>query len=406
MAIKALEISRLQPRSTAYKVADDHGLYLQVQPSGARLWRLKFRFRGVEKKLALGKYPEVSLKEARVKRDEARRLLANGIDPAAAKRQAAIEASISAATTFKLVADEFIEKMEREGKKAATIKKARWFRDLVDHDIGHRPVSDVTPHELLNALRKVERKGHHETAQRLRAFVGRVFRYAIVTMRAKDNPADLLRGALTAPQVTHHAAILDPKLVGELLRSIEGYSGKPETMIALKIAPHVFVRPGELRQAEWQEFDLEGAVWRIPAEKMKMAQPHAVPLSTQVIELLRELRSLGNAGRYLFPAFHTTLRCMSENTLNSALRRLGYSGDEMTSHGFRAVASTLLNESGLWHPDAIERSLAHKDPDQVRAAYHRGAHWAERVRMMQWWSDYLDQLRDGAQILTPAFRRA
>lgn len=292
MAIKALEISRLQPRTTAYKVADEHGLYLQVQPSGARLWRLKFRFRGIEKKLALGQYPEVSLKEARAKRDEARRLLASGVDPAAAKRHAAIEATISAATTFKLVADEFIEKMEREGKKAVTIKKARWFRDLVDHDIGHRPVSEITPHELLNALRKVERKGHHETAQRLRAFAGRVFRYAIVTMRAKDNPADLLRGALTAPQVTHHAAILDPKLVGELLRSIEGYAGKPETLIALKIAPHVFVRPGELRQAEWQEFDLEGAVWRIPATKMKMAQPHAVPLSTQVIELLHQLRGL------------------------------------------------------------------------------------------------------------------
>ncbi|NML08341.1 integrase arm-type DNA-binding domain-containing protein [Sphingomonas sp. G-3-2-10] len=406
MAIKALEISRLQPRTTAYKVADDHGLYLQIQPSGAKLWRFKFRFRGVEKKLSIGKYPEVSLKAAREKRDDARRMLSNGIDPAAAKRQAIVEATIGAATTFRLVADEFVDKMEREGKKAVTIKKARWFRDLVDQDIGHRPVSEVTPHELLNALRKVERKGHHETAHRLRAFASRVFRYAVVTLRAKDNPADLLRGALTAPQVTHHAAILDPKLVGALLRSIEGYSGKQETHIALKIAPHVFVRPGELRQAEWQEFDLDAAVWRIPAAKMKMAQPHAVPLSTQVIGLLRQLRGLSNAGSFLFPAFHTTRRCMSENTLNSALRRLGYGGDEMTSHGFRAVASTLLNESGLWHPDAIERSLAHKDPDQVRAAYHRGAHWAERVRMMQWWSDYLDQLRDGAQILTPSFRRA
>ncbi|MEN7538692.1 tyrosine-type recombinase/integrase [Aurantiacibacter flavus] len=348
----------------------------------------------------------MSLKEARAKRDEARRLLANGIDPAAAKRQAIIEATIGAATTFKLVADEYIEKMEREGKKAATIKKSRWFRDLLDRDIGHRPVSEITPHELLTAIRKVERKGHHETAQRLRSFAGRVFRYAIVTMRAQENPADLLRGALTAPQVKHHAAILEPELFGELLRAIEGYSGKPETLIALKIAPHVFVRPGELRKAEWHEFDLEGAVWRIPGEKMKMAQPHAVPLSSQVVELLGQLRALSNAGSYLFPAFHTTRRCMSENTLNSALRRLGYGGDEMTSHGFRAVASTLLNESGLWHPDAIERSLAHKDPDQVRAAYHRGAHWAERVRMMQWWSDHLEQLRDGAKIFTPVFRRA
>jgi integrase len=406
MTLNIAEIRASQPRAKPYKLADEKGLFLLIQPSGARLWRLKFRFRGVEKKMALGQYPEISLKTAREKRDEARRLLAEGVDPVASKKQAELEAAIGAANTFRTIADEYIEKMEREGKSPATLRKARWFRDLLELDIGHRPIAEITPHELLEALRKVERRGHHETAQRLRAFAGRVFRYAIVTLRAKTNPADLLRGALTAPRVKHYAAILDPAKVGELLRAIDGYEGRPETRAALRLAPHLFVRPGELRQAEWKEIDFDAAVWRIPAEKMKMAQPHVVPLSSQALALFREVRSLGNPGSYVFPAFHTSQRCMCENTLNAALRRIGYTGDEMTSHGFRATASTLLNESGLWHPDAIERALAHRDHNQVRAAYHRGAHWAERVKMAQWWSDHLDQLRDGAEVVRPEFRRA
>ena len=264
----------------------------------------------------------------------------------------------------------------------------------------------MTPHELLAALKRVERRGHHETAQRLRAFAGRVFRYAIATLRSDRNPADVLRGALVVHRVRHHAAVLEPPLVGELLRAIEGYSGRPETKIALQILPHTIVRPGELRKAEWREIDFDTAIWRIPGERMKMKIPHVVPLSTQAIELLKALRKIGNPSSFLFPAFHTSQRPMCENTLNSALRRLGYSREDMTSHGFRATASTLLNESGLWHPDAIERSLAHQDRDNVRAAYHRGSHWAERVRMAQWWSDYLEQLRDGAKILRPVFGAA
>jgi integrase len=405
MTLNIAEIRASQPRAKPYKLTDEKGLFLLIQPSGARLWRFKFRFRGIEKKMALGQYPEISLKMAREKRDEARRMLADGIDPVASKKQAALEAAISAANTFRTVADEYIEKMEREGKAAATMRKTRFLRDLLEPDIGHRPIAEITPHELLDSLRKVERRGHHETAQRLRAFAGRVFRYAIVTLRAQTNPADVLRGALTAPQVKHYAAILDPAKVGELLRAIEAYEGRPETQAALKLAPHLFVRPGELRQAEWKEIDFDAAVWRIPAEKMKMAQPHVVPLSTQSLALFRGVRRLGNSGDYVFPAFHTSRRCMSENTLNASLRRIGYTGEEMTSHGFRATASTLLNESGLWHPDAIERALAHRDQNQVRAAYHRGAHWAERVKMSQWWSDYLDQLRDGAEIIRPEFRR-
>ncbi len=321
----------------------------------------------------------------------------------AIRLQAKLEAELAAHTTFRVVADEFIEKMEKEGKAPATIKKARWFRDLLEPAIGHRPISEITAHELLKALQKLERKGHHESAIRMRSFAGRIFRYAVATLRAQHNPADILRGALVTPKVKHHAAILEPVKVGELLRAIDGYGGKIETKIALQLIPHVYLRPGELRKAEWPEIDFEAAIWRVPPERMKMRQLHAVPLSAQALTLLRQLRSLGNSGTFLFPANKTWLKPICENTLNVALRRLGFSSEEMTSHGFRAIASTLLNESGQWHPDAIERSLAHRERDQVRGAYHRGAHWDERVRMAHWWSDYLTKLRDGAEVLRPKF---
>jgi integrase len=401
--LTVVQIKALKPREKAYKVADGKGLYLAVQPSGSLIWRVKFRYHGVEKKITLGHYPAIGVKEAREKLEEARELLSGGIDPVAVKAQAKLQAEIAAATTFTVVADEYIRKMELEGKSPATLKKARWFRDLLEPYVGRRPVAAVTAHELLAALKRLERKGHHETAHRLRAFSGRIFRYAVSTLRAQHNPADILRGALIAPKVKHHAAVLDPIKVGELLRAIDSYSGRIETRIALQLAPHVFLRPGELRKAEWSEIDFGAAVWRIPAAKMKMGQAHVVPLSRQVMDLLQKLRALKNSGEFLFPAFHTSVRPMCENTLNVALRRLGYGSDEMTSHGFRAIASTLLNESGLWHPDAIERALAHSDRDHVRAAYHRGAHWAERVKMAQWWSDHLEQLRDGAEIIYPQF---
>jgi len=402
--LTTVQIRSLKPESRPFKVPDGDGLYLLVQPSGSLLWRFRFKVFGVERKLSLGSFPETSLQQARRKRDEARAQLIDGIDPVEEKRQRKLEAEIAAKTTFQLVAEEYIQKMEREGKSPATIKKARWFLELLK-DIGKRPISAVTPHELLDTLKRVERRGHHETALRLRAFAGRVFRYGFATLRTDRNPADILRGALIVPQVKHHAAILEPKKVGELLRMIEDYSGRPETVFALRLAPHVFLRPGELRQAKWAEIDFVEKVWRVPAERMKMKQAHAVPLSRQSLYLLQELRSLARTSEFLFPALHTTQRPLSENTLNVALRRLGYGHDEMTSHGFRAMASTLLNESGLWHPDAIERALAHGERNKVRAAYHRGAHWAERVRMAQWWSDYLDQLRIGGKVLKGRFRK-
>lgn len=400
-----IEIKTLKPAIKPFKRGDELGLFILVHPSGSLLWRFKYRIFGIERSLSLGRYPGVTLKQGREKRDEARAMLAEGVDPIANKQQKTLNASIAAATTFGVVADEFIEKMEREGKAPATIKKARWFRDQFNASICRRPIAMVTPNELLDALKRVERRGHHETAQRLRAFAGRIFRYAISTLRADRNPADVSRGALTVPRVRHHGAILDPVKVGELLRAIDGYGGRPESKIALQLLAHTFVRPGELRQAEWAEIDFDAAVWRIPAERMKMKQSHVVPLSSQSLQILRDLRELGNCGNFLFPAFHTSLRPMCENTLNVSLRRLGYSRDEMTSHGFRATASTLLNESGHWHPDAIERALAHCDRDHVRAAYHRGVHWAERVKMAQWWSNHLKQLRDGATIIRPEFTK-
>jgi integrase len=368
------------------------------------LWRFRYKAHGIERKLSLGSFPDVSLAHARKKRDLAQGEIEDGQDPVEEKRQRKLKAELAARTTFKLVAEEYIQKMEREGRSPATLKKARWFLELLDK-IASRPISEITPHELLDALKRVEKRGHHETAQRLRAFTGRIFRYAFATLRADRNPADILRGALISPRVKHHAALIAPLKVGELLRAIDGYDGRPETRVALQLIAHVFLRPGELRQAKWSEIDFAEKVWRIPAERMKMKQPHTVPLSRQSLYLLNELRTLRKPSEFLFPSLYSPQRAMSDGTLNVALRRMGYGSDEMTSHGFRAMASTLLNESGLWHPDAIERALAHGEKDRVRAAYHRGTHWAERVRMAQWWSDHLDQLRMRGKVLKVKFRR-
>lgn len=379
------------------KLGDERGLFLLLQPSGGKLWRLKYRYLGKEKKLSLGIYPDVPLKVARQRRDEARALLANGADPASVKFDLEAKAKVAAANTFKSIADEYIDKSVREGRAAVTIGKTRWLLSLMESDLGKRPITEITPADLLGTLQKVEAKGHLETARRMRSLAGRIFRYAVATSRATADPSALLRGALVAPKVKHHAAILESQAVGGLLRAIDGYSGQPLTCLALKLTPHVFVRPGELRRAEWQEFNLDKAIWTIPADKMKMRDPHVVPLSKQALKLLEAAKVLSKGQRYVFSSLYPGDRPMSENTINAALRRLGYSETEMTAHGFRSTASTLLNESRKWSEDAIERALAHKDGNSVRGAYHRGAHWAERVEMAQWWSDYLDILRTDAQ---------
>lgn len=392
MPLSDLAIKALKPGPKAVKVSDEKGLFLLLTPSGSRLWRFKYRFNGKEKKLAFGSYPEIPLKEARRRRDEARSQIAHGVDPSEAKRALADAEAESARNSFSVIAEEYLQLMEKDGREAVTIKKSRWLLSLMEKDLGARPITEIKPPELLAVLRKTSDKGHYETARRMRSLASRVFRYAVATSRADGDPTSLLRGALPVPKVKHHSAIIDPKKVGALLRAIDGFDGQPLTKIALQLTPHLFVRPGELRRAEWPEFDLEKAVWTIPAEKMKMRRPHMVPLSRQALDLIHNAHALSARQKYVFSSLYPGNRPMSENTINAALRRLGFSGDEMTAHGFRAMAGTLLNESGKWNADAIERALAHQEVNAVRAAYLRGQHWEERVAMAQWWSDYLSDL--------------
>lgn len=399
MPLTIVAINAAKPRSKPYKLFDEKGLFLSVEPSGGRLWRLKYRFQGKEKKLALGAFPEIGLKVARDKRDAARKLVATGTDPAARRQMEKLHKAARAANAFEAVAVEYIAKKEREGLAPVTLSKARWLLQLLAPRIGSRPIAELTAPELLAALRVVEARGNLETARRMRSFAGRVLRYGIATGRAERDLSVDIRDALTAPTVAHRAAILEPAGVGKLLRAIEEYDGQASSVLALKLAPHVFVRPGELRHAEWNEIDFEKAVWVIPGCKTKMRKDHQVPLSQQSLGVLKVAKKLSGTATYVFPSSSSAQRSISENTLNGALRRMGFGKDEMTAHGFRAIASTLLNESGKWHPDAIERALAHGQNNGVRAAYHRGAHWNERVLMMQWWSDYLDTLRKGAKVI-------
>jgi len=393
MALTNTAILAAKPRKKPYKLFDGGGLYLSVEPTGGKLWRLKYRYAGKERKLSFGSFPDLGLKEARGKREAARQVLAAGSDPGAQKRLERLSKALGSANTFGAIADEFIAKREREGLAPVTLGKAQWLSNLLCEKIGRLPVREITVQELLVPLRVAEKEGNLETARRMRSFAGRVFRYAIATGRAdRDLSADI-KGALTAPKVTHRAAILDPQEVGKLLRAIDLYGGHVGTAQALKLAPHVFVRPGELRHAEWSEIDFERAIWVIPARKTKMRKDHTVPLSRQALEIVRLAQRVSGHRQYVFSSTSSTKRPISENTLNGALRRMGFGKECMSAHGFRAMASSLLNESGKWQPDAIERALAHGDSDAVRSAYNRGAYWDERVRMAQWWSDYLDNLK-------------
>ncbi len=402
MALTDTAIRSAKARDKDYKLADSGGLYLLVTAAGGKLWRLKFRMNGKEKKLALGSYPEIGLADARKARDAAREQVAKGADPAREKQRKRVHAKLAAENTFAAIADEYCAKRKRDGTNGwaeSTAVRSEYLLSLLLPSIGHLPIGEIEPRDVLAAVQKMERKGRLDSAKRTLQLASAVFRYAVATARLDSDPTRDLRGALTAPSVTHYAAITEPKGVGELLRAIDGYEGSGITRLALQLAPHVFVRPGELRHSEWSEIDLDGAVWTIPAGKMKMRKAHTVPLSRQAVAILREAYAVTGPSGFVFPSVRTRARPLSDNTLNGALRRLGYTSEQMTAHGFRAMASTLLNESGKWNPDAIERALAHGDSDKVRAAYHRGAHWQERLEMAQWWSDYLDTLRNGADIV-------
>lgn len=393
MPLYNTQILNLKPKEKPYKVSDFDGLYVTVTPTGSKLWHMKYRIDGREKRLSFGIYPNVTLAQARGFRDEARALLANGDDPSVIKKALKQTRRTASDQTFSRLAEAFMAKAVKEGRAPATQNKTAWLLGMANADFGSMPIIEVTSPMVLACLRKVEAKGNYETARRLRAKIGAVFRYAIATGAGETDPTYALRDALIRPQVTPRAAITDPKALGGLLRAIEKFEGQTTTRIALQLLALLAQRPGELRHARWDEFDLVGAVWSIPADRMKMRRPHRVPLPHAALELLEELHSLTGSGSLLFPSLRSLQRPMSENTLNGALRRLGYAGDEMTAHGFRATFSTNANESGLWNPDAIERALAHVEANEVRRAYARGEHWEERVRMADWWAGFLKELR-------------
>lgn len=389
-------IDAAKPKQKAYKLKDERGLYLLVQPNGARLWRLRFSLAGRESMLALGAYPDTSLKTARERRDEARKQVAAGISPAAQRRSA----RAAGAETFEAIGSEWLDK-QRLRMSAATLTKTTWLLEsLLFPYLGKRPIAGIEPPDLLAALRRTEARGRHESAHRAKGVAGKVFAYAIATARATRDPSADLRHALAPVVSRNRAAITDPLQIGQLLRALDGYGGQPGTEVALKLAPLLFVRPGELRHARWEEFRLDGAQpeWRIPGSRMKVRskEAHIVPLARQAVALLKHLSAMGGEKGLLFPSLRSGARPISENTLNAALRRLGYDKDTMTAHGFRAMASTSLNELGF-PPDVIELQLAHVERNKVRAAYNRAQRLPERRKMMQSWADYLDELRQDAR---------
>jgi integrase len=394
------KVRTAKPRGGEYKLFDGGGLFLLVTPSGGKLWRLKYRFDGKEKMLSFGPYPEIALSEARSKRDEARRQLVNGVDPGVV-RKVQKQAKTEEKETFELVAREWHTKFTATWTQghAGTIM-ARMQRDLFPW-IGLRPINEIRAPELLTVLRRVENRGALETAHRIRTIAGQVFRYAVATGRAERDPSGDLRGALPQPGEKHHAAVTDPKEVALLLKAIDGYQGHFVVKCALKLAPLFFVRPGELRNAEWAEIDLVEGAWNIPARKMKMKmkQAHLVPLCDQAIEILRELKQLTGTSQYVFPSGISFARPMSNNAILAALRRMGYDKDTMTGHGFRAMARTILDEVLNVRPEYIEHQLAHSVKDPLGRAYNRTTYLPERREMMQLWADYLDGLKKGAHVL-------
>ena len=390
MALSDTAIRNAKPAAKPFKLTDGEGMYLLVNKAG-RYFRFNYRFGGMRKTLALGVYPDVSLKQARERRDEARRLLAENIDPGEHRKVTKTVTASRTEDSFEAVTREWFAKNRAKWKETHAHDIIRRFERDVFPWVGPRPIKEITAPELLAFLRRIEERGTIETAHRAKQNCGQVFRYAIATGRVDRDPSADLKGALAPVVATHRASITDPGEIGALLRAIDSYQGTFVARCALQLAPMLFVRPGELRQAEWSEFDMEADEWRIAGAKMKMKATHIVPLARQAVAVLRELYPLTGSGRYVFPSVRTADRPMSENTVLSALRRMGYTTGEMCGHGFRSMASTRLNEMG-YNRDWIERQLAHSERDGVRAAYNYAEHLPERRKMMQAWADYLDQL--------------
>ncbi len=395
MPLTDRQIRTAKPTEKPYKLGDGGGLFLQITPKGSKLWRLKYRFDGKEKLLSLGAYPDVPLRAARMARDDAKSKLAASVDPSVIRKLERAEKEATEERTFAALATAYLEKKKRDGIKLVTIRKNRWLLDMANADFGDVPADKVKAPLILKTLQREEAKGNLEHAKRLKTVIGSVLRFGIALGWLDADPTPGLRGAIATRRTKSHAAITDPEKFGELLRSIDAYDGQLTTKYALKLIALLAPRPGELRQAKWEEFDFEKRIWSVPEERMKMGRPHRVPLSAAAVDLLEELRRLTGNSEFLFPALTSNVRPMSENTLNQALRRMGYGKDEHTSHGFRATFATLANESGKWHPDAIERALAHAEKNAVRAAYARSEFWDERVKMVDWWTEITSAMRDG-----------
>lgn len=400
MSLSNTAIRNAKPKDKAYKLTDGRGLFLLINPRGGKGWRFKYRFDGKEKQLSFGIFPEISLSDARKCREDARELVAKGVDPSAARKAAKAAKAESNANSFEVIAREWIGQQKNKWTPANTKVVTRQLENNIFPWIGKSPIADIKAPELLKVLRRMEERGVLDSAHRARTIAGQVFRYAIATGRAERDVAADLRGALAHPKKKHLPAITDPKKVAELLRAIDALEGSLVVKCALRLAPLVFVRPGELRKSEWSEIDLDAGEWNIPAEKMKMKQTHLVPLSTQAVAILRELQPLTSGSSYVFPGARSAARPLSDMALSAALRRLGYEQGEMTPHGFRAMARTILDEVLQIRPDFIEHQLAHAVRDANGRAYNRTSHLAERKKMMQTWADYLDGLKVGAKVIS------
>ena len=384
-------IKAAKPAERVRKLSDGNGLQLWIMPTGGKLWRLAYRYGGKQKTLALGSYPVVRLADARIRAEEHRKVLADQRDPSVVRRQADDN-------TFDSMADAYLQKLEREGAALSTRDKNAWLLSFARPVIGSRPISKIATVEVHPIIEALQDRGRRESARRARAVIGAVFRFAIGKGLAENDPTIALQRQFKAPEVKHRAALTEAKPFGALLRAIDDFDGQPTTKAALLLCAMLAPRPGEIRQAEWSEFDLEAKVWVVPAGRMKMRRPHASPLSVQAVAILADLRKMSGTGKLLFPSIRSKDRPISDGTLNAALRRLGFTKDDATAHGFRASFSSLANESGKWHPDAIERQLAHTDDDAIRGAYNRSPFWAERVKMMEWWGDEIDRMREGGKV--------
>lgn len=398
-AVKPLspsEVANAKAKADAYKLRDGGGLLLIVKPDGAKWWRLDYRRpgTGVRNTLSLGVYPDVTLKRAREKRDDARRLLADGIDPGA-KRKAE---SVAGSETFEAVAREWYAKFSPGWAESHGDKVIRRLERDVFPWLGNKPIANVTAPDVLTVLRRIEGRNALETAHRAHQNCGQVFRYAVATGRAQGDVTRDLRGALAPWKPQSYASVTDPAKVGDLMRGIDAFTGSHTVRALLNLLPLVFTRPGELRQAEWSEFDLDRAEWNIPPARMKLREAHLVPLSSQALAILRDLNPLTGTGRYVFPGARTTKKPLSDMAANAALRRIGFDKETMTGHGFRAMARTILDERLHFRPEFIEHQLAHAVRDPNGRAYNRTAHLAERRKMMQTWADLLDWLRNGGDV--------